>query len=75
MTELSTAAQAIVNAAIADDYGRPTSVLYRRLAAALRAVALNFRTEMKISVPNDFVRGVLAAANALEEIASELEAH
>lgn len=44
------------------------------VAAALRAAALNFRTEMKGSVSNDFVRGVLAAATALEEIASELEA-
>ena len=42
MTELSPAARAVVNAAIELDYGQPTPVLYRRLAAALRAAAEPF---------------------------------
>ena len=39
MTELSPAAQAVVNGAIELDYGAPTPVLFRRLAGALRAAA------------------------------------
>ena len=68
MSELSPAAEAVLDAAL------PHVVHRYSVAAALRAAALNFRTEMKGSVSNDFVRGVLAAATALEEIASELEA-
>jgi len=41
MTDLSPAAQAIINAAVVagGGYGRATPVLHARLAAALRAVA------------------------------------
>ena len=39
MTDLSPAAQAVVNGAIELDYGAPTPVLFRRLAGALRAAA------------------------------------
>ena len=68
MTKFSPAAEAVLDAAL------PHVVHRYSVAAALRAAALNFRTEMKGSVSNGFVRGVLAAATALEEIASELEA-
>lgn len=69
--QLSPATQAVLDAAN-QAYDQAATVA-QGAAAALRAVALNFRTEMKSSVPNDFVRGVLATVNALEEIASELE--
>lgn len=57
---LSPAAQAVVNAAIELDYGQPTPVLYRRLAAALRAVA-NYVPDHQMS------------AHMLHAIADELE--
>ena len=37
MTDLSPAAQAIINAALKDAYGRPTTTFLHRTAAALRA--------------------------------------
>lgn len=71
MSELSRVAKVVLDAA----KNTPADLPYEHdIASALRAAALNFRTEMKCSVPNGFVRGVLAAATALEEIASELEA-
>jgi len=42
-------------------------------AAALRAAAANYRSKVSYALPNKFVNGVLTVANALDEIADELE--
>ena len=45
MTELSSAAQAVVNAALKDAYGQATPMLCYRIANALRAAADQFFTD------------------------------
>ena len=66
---LSPAARAVVNAAIELDYGVPTPVLFRRLAAALRAAADQVVPESCFE-SND----ITAIRNALLAIADEFEA-
>ena len=73
-TPLSQAAQAVLDAIDFYEMSGPQQIVAcAHAAAALRAAANEFRSEMESSLSNDFVRGVLATAKALEEIAAELE--
>jgi hypothetical protein len=81
MTDLSPAAQYIVNAAVESGggYGRATPVLHARLAAALRAAADQVvPEEPEHAYAEDYELGVfdarLDARNHLLSIADELEA-
>lgn len=66
MAELSPAAQAVLNA-------YENSYIESGLAAALRAAADGWRAEVGGITQTDFIRGVLRSAEALDEIADELE--
>ena len=73
MTDLSHAAQKIVNAAVESGggYGRATPTLHAHLAAALRAAATMLR-DAYANDENDFY--VDPADDWLDDIAAELEA-
>lgn len=75
-TPLSPAAQAVLDAFLGDaeNTGLQMDDLRENVAAALRAVAANWRAELAGANQVDFVCGVLRSAEALEEIADELEA-
>lgn len=76
MIELSPAAQAVVNGAIELDYGAPTPVLFRRLAAALRAAAdqvLAATWKGQIQPDATHMIGINWSRDALYAIANELE--
>jgi len=70
MTDLSPAAQAIVNAAVegGGGYGRATLVLHARLAAALQAAA-----DQLTPYAVDEMWGAAMARNKLIDIATELK--
>jgi hypothetical protein len=74
MTNLSPAAQAVVNAAVeaGGKYGRATPVLHARLAAALRAVAEHLSYQLPFE---DFGRidviDLLAIADELEALSND----
>lgn len=75
MTSLSPAAQAVLGAyykgleATSSDCATEEDAL----AAALRAAADGWRAEVGGITQTDFIRGVLRSAEALDEIADELE--
>ena len=75
MTDLSPAAQYIVNAAVESGggYGRATPVLHARLAAALRAAADQIETLYCDGDVEDSP-GIVFALRQLMLIANELEA-
>jgi hypothetical protein len=66
-----------IAAALRAAYWRPvidTPVFHNKsIAAALRAAADGWRAEVGGVTQTDFIRGVLRSAEALEEIAAELE--
>jgi len=77
MTDLSPAAQAIVNAAVeaGGGYGRATPVLHARLAAALRAAADLLSAEVDApKVDGSKYNGLWHSHDLLTAIADELEA-
>jgi hypothetical protein len=79
MDDLSPTAQAIVNAALKDAYGRPTTIFLHRTAAALRAAADQVVPDKcpPIEDFNEFDQGYAVAhlthRQALLAIAAELE--
>jgi hypothetical protein len=79
MTDLSPAAQSVINAAVeaGGGYGRATPVLHARIAASLRAVADQICMKQPLG-STDADAGVFAAHHAISTsllaIADELEA-
>ena len=79
MTELSPAAQSVINAAVeaGGGYGRATPVLHARIAAALRAAAdqvLTVQWEGRIEPDTTHMLGINWCCDTLHAIADELEA-
>lgn len=74
MSELSPAAQAVSEAYDNAPEKETGNHRYHWLAAALRAAADHLCSEVSDGCRGLFVQGVSASAEALEEIATELEA-
>ena len=74
MTELSPAAQAVVNAVMKDAYGRPTTYFLYRLALTLRAAADQVLPEDKLYATSCCEFTGNNARAALLAIAAEFEA-
>ena len=76
LSPLSPVAQAVLKAACIHHGLFNEEIVQRRrmVAAALRAAAANWQAELASANQVDFVCGVLRSAEALEEIANELEA-
>jgi len=79
MTNLSPAAQSVINAAVeaGGKYGRATTVLHARIAAALRAAADQAHPKAHIEdinyVHQNYVDGWKDALDVILAIADELE--
>lgn len=74
MKELPPTAQAIVNAALEQDYGQATPVLLRRLAGALRAVIQECAV-LECIYPDPKEKEVIIYVNDLFDIINQLEDH
>jgi hypothetical protein len=77
MTNLSPAAQSVINAAVeaGGGYGRATPVLHARIAAALRAATdqlVDFKWEGRIEPDTLHYPGINFACDALHAIADDL---
>ena len=77
MTELSPSAREIINAAVeaGGGYGQATPVLHARVAAVLKTVADQWKTEIQGGPTSEFTSGIRNCISALNEIAVELETH
>jgi len=75
MTELSPAAQSVINAAVeaSGGFGRSTPVLHARIAAALRALAYNVYSDEIVTCGGSSYALVIERDDILA-IAAELEA-
>lgn len=75
MKELPPKAQAIVNAALEQDYGQATPVLLRRLAGALRATIQECAELEHVVTPESKDKKVIIYADELFNIINQLENH
>jgi hypothetical protein len=75
MTDLSPAAQSVINAAVeaGGGYGRATPVLHARIAAALRAVAYELASCLFIGPNEGDIRCVIDLSD-LHDLIDDLEA-
>lgn len=73
MTDLSTACAAVLDAATERWLDVDDDIPAQVAAAALRAAADGWRAEVGGITQTDYIRGVLRSAEALDEIADELE--
>ena len=77
MIDRSPAAQAVLNAAMRDAYGRPSPVFCHRLALALEAVAEHLEEiqwEGRVDPDATVALGIHWSQDALRSVAAELEA-
>jgi DNA topoisomerase IB len=75
MSDLSPAAQSVINAAVeaGGGYGRATPVLHARIAAALRAVADELASSLFVGPDEGDIKRVIDVSD-LHDLVDELEA-